>query len=310
MGSLHGGDKVIFSKPVDEIVAPHDPDALPIPGADSEVRHLDLSGPETPMPYIPPPMRNDLRRRDRDRKNILGDPLNPFKEPKESDKSDQDRFANDKDPSTNSAAFALVDPMRKREQDRALSPVRQFDWSPDDSSLDKNKKSAREKLLHFGDEPSRNDKGFFGARRKSEDDTGSGSVFDFFRKNSDRDDDDRDRDVVNNDFTKGIEFTSPVAAPESTFAKLPSPTASPFESAKSAAPVMVPIPAPLPERRSLAPVQSYNDQKSWGAPSVDDINRKAQGIGPQAPVRMDPFQSGRPPLLRAPLNQDIPSRRF
>jgi len=193
-------------------------------------------------------------------------------------------------------AWPSYDPTRNAEQDRALSPIRQYDWAPESSE-----KSVKDNT----DQSHRFESGLFSRSRDDERNPRRDALTGFFEAPAKRELSREDlagkaefEKLLNPGLPAMIGRNGPLGAP-----------ATPFGTARPPAP-LIPM-VDTPARTSLDPMQSYNDQqRRWAGPSMDDLNRKAFGTPAPKPARSTETADQRPPLMRQPTFQDFPGRRF
>ena len=308
--SASGGERVIFSKPGAGVATPVNPDSVTLPTAPNEFRHFgDDAKPALDLPYIPSKPRIEPRKGPR--KNIFGDPVNPFVEQKESDgekEKGQDDGATAQTRDTQKPLYRFPDLLRKQEQDRALAPIRQFDLAPDEKDKDSARKEKTTWSNHDGNAGSL---GAFGTQRDKDDDKNDGSIFGFFKGSS-------KHELTKEQLERRVDFEKLL---NPSFAPLArnggSANDSPFDAMKAQtqgpSPIMAPNPMIQPERRSLDPMQGFADQqRTWRGPSVDDLNRKMFGAPSvsSTPTVAHSLTPTKPPLMQQPVNQNFPTRPF
>src|SRR6185369_11620729 len=117
---LHAGEAIVFSNPDTAIAAPKRETAPKLPGVPTDIRGLGFGEqPQAPMPYVPPPVRNEPRR---EKKTIFDDPA-IFSDRSEQKQEDRERddlnpFArNQRKAGPAPYEFQTFDPMRKQELD-------------------------------------------------------------------------------------------------------------------------------------------------------------------------------------------------
>jgi hypothetical protein len=295
------GDRIIFSTSDREEIAPPTPDNPRAPEVKEQLRlSLTPAAPQPVMPYVPPsPARPDPRKKT-ERRTLFDEPelfADPFGR-KKPESSPMDGSA----PGRSMTPRRFQIPDLGREEERALSPVKQYDWAPEETEEKKASASGtREQRLPF-------ETSLFSARRDEALSATERSAAGFLDHLSARDMA-RDRLERQAEFEKMLSST-PHPALRGT-ERGTSPLMSPLDTPRSPATfVAPPIPDAAP-RLSLDPLQAFNEQQQrLRAPSVDDLNRKALGSAETKRSSSGEKANQRPSLMRQPTFQDFPSRGF
>jgi hypothetical protein len=298
---VYAADSIIVSKPDVELAAPKSAGpAISLPNGAAEIRAFSFGQPQQPAaPYIPPPIiRTEPRKRE---KRSLFDEPEMFSDKSSRRDTEENPFGSPKvqRPAPKPLMVPGSDLLRREENDRALSPVWNFNsmvrqdekrrsFSNEESR--ENRHSEDDGLFRRRDDRDyRNDEasrlGFFGTSKREISREAMKRRADFDR-------------LINNDLAP-LGPINPVAG--NTF--------SPLNVARPPAPVSIPVIAP--EKHSLNPMQAYEDkQRSWRGPTIDDLNKKVFGstvsASPSKPAAIDT----RPSLMRQPTMHDFPSRQF
>lgn len=309
------GERVTLSKPDEELVAPKQADPVRLRTAPNEIRR-DGNQPTVSVPYVPPPMRMEPRRTER--KNIFGDPLNPFAEPKGDDAvKEQDSLWSRSSRDQKPFSFPFADQGRREEQDRALSPIREFDWYPDNKEAGQKERTIRDQQPMWS--RSENDQtepvsvGAFRVWRDASRETENNRLFGHFQTG--RESRDLRREPTQQEMDRHNEFQKLINPSFSPLARngTADAIASPMDAARGSAPVMPATPAVAPQSRSLDPMHVYKDQQqSWRGPSIEEINRRSFGVvsTPSEPPRPSVLSPAKVPLMRQPTVLEIPARAF
>jgi hypothetical protein len=329
MALAHAGDKVIFSRGSGEVLSPKKQDSINVPAGADDIRGLNDSRPDV-APYIPPPVnRTEPKKTERrtvfDEPKLFSDPLKEKDDSREDEDTKSSWFGGSKEKNDRqSPALTLTDRFGKPTEDRALSPVRQFDWKPEASEDDGSDESNRAKRDSNKEQKNRS---LFNSQWKDvvrtsplraiQEDSGTmanAGVLNFGDRNSRRErEEKREREERRFEFEKLI---NPGFAPLGS--RDPSALGgitSPLETSKAApAPALTPVPAHVaPGRGAMSPFGAFADQqRSFRPTSFDDLNDKAFGGSVVKPVSPAPAAetAARRPLMSQPTFQDFPGRRF
>jgi hypothetical protein len=311
------GDRVTLSKPGKEEVAPQEADTVRLRRAPNEFRRENLQPPPD-VSYIPPEVRVEPRKTVR--KNIFGDPINPFSESRDGEEEKEEgSLYGKRSAEPKQLILPFTEAARKQEQDRALSPIRQFDWSPEDKGQKQGGPREQQPIWSRRDNDNV-EPGMFGSlglRRDSAREAGNGRLFGLFgaeRENQESSRNELTRQELErrNEFQKLINPSFSPLARNGAGDVLGSPT----DPARANAPIMPVTPMPSPRGGSLDPMQVYRDQQqSWRGPSMDDLNRRTFGaVAVPSPSpsqsRSTPTTAPKIPLMRQPAILDMPSRTF
>lgn len=300
-------DSVIVSKPDAALATPKASNPALLPSAPNDVRTLNFVQPPQPAtPYIPPPIvRSEPRKVER--RGFFDEPEMFSDKSKERD-ADENLFERAKERTL--GARPLTTPQNdfsRDESERALSPIWDFNSKTLNSATRRN---DTRRMSPFDDsvETDRSAEGIWLGFKPEKDRERADEIsrFGFFtatpKRESARDDRERRAELdrlLNNNFSP-LGPKNPLAVGNNI---------SPLEVAKPTPPAPLPNIA-TPGRRSLDPMQAYEDQqRSWRGPSVDDLTRKVLGVNSQPASRPQPVDT-RPSLMRQPTVRDFPARSF
>jgi hypothetical protein len=293
------GDRIIFSTSDRETIAPPVPDNPRAPEAKEQLRlSLTPAAPQPVMPYVPPPSptRPDPRKK-AERRTLFDEPelfADPFA------RKTPEASSMDGNSGRSMAPKRFQIPDLGRAEERALSPVKHYDWAPE-ATDEKKASTTRDQRLPF-------ETSLFSARRDDTLAAPERSASGFLDHLS-------ARDTVRERLERQAEFermlsSSPPPAPRGV-ERANSPLMSPLDVPRSPATfVAPPIPDAAP-RPSLDPMQAFNEQQQrLRAPVVDDLNRRI--LGSAETKRSSPGEKAnqRPSLMRQPTFQDFPARGF
>jgi hypothetical protein len=294
------GERIIFSKPDSEVVKPTTPENPRSPEMKERVG-FSLPGPSQSIaPYLPaqPPMRPERRKTEGrtllDEPEIFSDPF--AHKTREASLIDRSSAGN----SASAKPFRL--PGAGREEDRALAPIKQYDWTPDETEQDK--------ALHTRDQRLPFESGLFGTRGENEvsarQDSGLGFLHETSTRNSLKERLERQA-AFDQLMNPAPSAAIGVRGPERGNMSLMSPLDTPRSPATFVAP-SIPDAAPRP---SLDPMHAFNEQqRRLSGPTVDDLNRKVFGATESKRSSTIDKADQRTPLMRQPTFQTFPSRDF
>jgi len=297
------GDAIIFSKPDVEIAFPNESREARIPEIEGRGLRFEQQAPSA-IPYIPPPIRYFEPKKEK--RGIFDEP-EMFAD-KNENRNDDTAADDDKSLARKSFRPQSIDPLRRTEQDRALSPVKQFDWTP--AWSEKRPQPSKDSSDPFAS--NQREVGLMGERTRSPDESKElgASLFGFFKPAR--------RELTREQLERRAEFEKLL---NPTFAPLA--TRNPQALGQEGSPLDIVKPPPAPvapppilgleaSRRSLDPMQGFNDQqRNLRGPTVDDLNRKTFGsVAPPSPSSSQFKEQQRKPLIDQPTFQAFPERRF
>jgi len=286
------GERIIFSKPDGIIIAPDAQMEARLPNNEN---HSILFAPQPAAPpvfYVPPRPQMDPSRPTEHR--TLFDEPELF-----SDKSLGDVNPNKRPQLATPWSTAPFDLTRGGNPDRALSPIRQYDWTPEGDSTKKAAKDTLETQRHL-------DSGLFGRLREQDQNPRDESLGGFFNSPS-------KHELTRGELERKAEWNqllNPTLPSVSGREHVSDFASAPTETARIPGPLLV-SPSEPPPRASLDPMQNYNDQqRRWRGPSMEDLNRKVFGNPAPKPETTPETADRRPSLMRQPTFQDFPGRKF
>lgn len=291
--TVRGGDRIVFTGPTNEVTAPAQPENPRIPAARNGSRlSFAPESPQLAIPYARPPVPMESRKPTK--RSFFDEPA-LFSDPEEMRKS---RERND-EPMVGTARY--FESFQPREE-RALSPVRQYDWAPEEAEKLSNR-SRESSPRHYesglfsrnSDEPR---VGIFGTRNDLNFENAPNRENELSRATQER----------QLEFERMLNPSLP-----NLNSRLPDrglvQGVSPSQAAKPPVPFVAP---PEPVRPSLDPMQAFNEQQQrrFAGPTMEDINRRVLGTPEvRRPTAID-SPDRRTPLMRQPTLQEIPARRF
>jgi hypothetical protein len=282
------GERIVFSKPDHEILPAKPPAELP-----NTESHSSPFAPPTvapAAPYIPPPPVVPSRKAER---RTLFDTPDLFAD------KDRDKDSPIKPNPPRQLLKMPFDRERANEPERALSPISQYDWTPEaDPARGKLSKDPSDSKWSF--EP-----GVLGRSRDEASESRENSLAGFFNAAP-------KHELTRSELDRKAEWEQllhPSLPPVSTHDAIPGAAVTPSEIPRPSMPLIAQPDSTV--RPSLDPMQNYNDQqRRWSGPSVEDMNRKAFGLPAAKPEKTSEPEDRRTPLMRQPIIQDFPARRF